>query len=130
MGGDETFKNRVSPYLQSYFGSCFERMCREALAERYKKEGLVTSFKIGEYWDRDIQVDVVGYRNDLWTDLVECKWGEINSKKSVEAELRRKSSIYPNARGATIVERIFTSEPKKVRDRGGVHWYGLKDLYE
>ena len=44
------FTELVKPGLESYSRTCFERLCREALAELYTDEG-VLGFKVGEYWD-------------------------------------------------------------------------------
>jgi len=41
----------------------------------YMTEGVIASFEIGEYWDPRVQIDIVGFRRDNWTDLGECKWG-------------------------------------------------------
>ena len=68
--------------LDSYFGSCFENLCREALAVSYAKRQILTKFEIVEYWDKNIQIDVVGVREDNRIDLGECKWGKFDNSRS------------------------------------------------
>ena len=63
------------------------------------------------------QIDVVGMRDDNWTDLGECKWGPVRSPRTLEAELERKLQQYPNSRGATLVPRYFMR--RKPAARGG-----------
>lgn len=127
-GARRAFAERVEPELASYFGLCFERLCREALPNIYAREGLSTSSSIGEYWDKHVQIDVVGVRDDGCTDLGECRWGSIRSARSVERDLEQKAGRFPNPRGATLVRRVFA----RARPRGtmSVRWYGLPDLYD
>lgn len=131
MGGAQAMKERIRPEIDAYFGGCFERMCRQALPYLYARERVSAGFEIGEYWDKQTQIDVVGVRDDGWTDLGECKWGAIRSWKAVEGELEAKVSAYPNARNATIGRRIFTREPAPPGVRmPALKWHSLADLYE
>jgi AAA+ ATPase superfamily predicted ATPase len=130
-GGAAALDERISPSLEAYFGSCFERLCREALPVLYEREEVRASFEVGEYWDRDVQIDVVGLRGDRWTDLGECKWGSVPSARAVEAELEAKVVRFPNARQASIGRHVFARQrPKGAGRRAtGFHWRGLEDLY-
>jgi len=49
MGPKRAIKERIKSELDSYFGTCFEKMCKEALPCIYEKEGVQTEFEIGEY---------------------------------------------------------------------------------
>jgi hypothetical protein len=130
MGAERALKDLIRPHLDAYFGSCFERLCREALPSLYRREGLTAAFDVGEFWSKDIQIDVVGIRDDGWTDLGECKWGTVRSPGAIEQELEEKIRAYPNRRGATIGRRIFARQvPAGGRGAGGAKWYGLEELY-
>jgi uncharacterized protein DUF234 len=85
MGPDRALKDLIRPHLEPYFGLCFERLCREALPWLYLKEGVAAAFEVGQYWSKTTQIDVVGLRDDGWTDLGECKWGAARSPKAVES---------------------------------------------
>jgi len=132
MGSSKTMQSRIIPELDSYFGLCFEKLCREALPFLYQKEGVSTSFRVGEYWDQKTQIDVVGFREDGWTDLGECKWGSVASTKIIEQEIVRKAEKYPNTRNATLGLRIFCRKrPQRKGDKElNIEWYGLDDLFE
>lgn len=54
----------VAPHWESFCGEGFERLCRDALPWLYDGEGVVGRTQVGEYWDRAIQLDVVGLRAD------------------------------------------------------------------
>ncbi len=128
MGPARTFRDRIKPDLDGYFGDCFERLCREALPFLYRDEGLNASFEVGEFWAKDVQIDVVGLREDGWTDIGECKWGTVRSPKALLAELESKVSRYPNPRNATIGRRVFVrSRPRRLPE--GARWHALEDLY-
>jgi len=128
MGPRRTFTDRIKPGLEAYWGICFERLCREALPYLYAAEDVGAAFDVGEYWSSDVQIDVVGLRDDNWTDLGECKWGAVRSAKALAAELEAKVAKYPNHRGATLGRRFFVRK----RPRGGLpagRWHSLDDLY-
>lgn len=131
-GPQRAFQEIIRPELDSYFGSCFERLCREALPRLYEREKLTAAFEVGEYWDKTTQIDVVGLREDRWTDLGECKWGAVKSVKELEAEVSDKVVNFPNRRDATIRRRVFTRTPvapSRRRD-SSITWHSLRDLYE
>ena len=111
LGASLTFARRIEPALPAYFGSCFERLCREALPSLYVAEGVESPFEVGEYWAKDVQIDVVGVREDGVTDLGECRWGAAPSAASVAAELRLRAARFPNPRGATVRLRLFSRLP-------------------
>ena len=131
MGPERALTDRIRPRLDAYFGQCFERLCREALPHLYQREGVTAAFEIGEYWSKTSQIDLVGLRDDSWTDLGECKWGTLRSPRSVEQELDQKIATFPNRRGATLSRRIFARRVPAAarRDSGAVRWHGLEDLY-
>jgi hypothetical protein len=129
LGPQRGFAEIVRPELDAYFGRCFERLCRESLPLLYLREGVRAPFTVGEYWDADVQVDVVGVRQDNWTDLGECKWGDVSSLSKLTAELDEKVRRYPNARNATIGRRLFLKKvPAKTR-LTDVRVHTLQDLY-
>ena len=90
------------------------------------------AFTVGGYWDGDMQIDVVGVRQDNWTDLGECKWGGPASAPTLRAELRARAARFPNKRQATLDLRFFTRHRMRVAPDPAAHerWHCLDDLYE
>ena len=131
MGPRRTLREIIRPQLPSFWGSCFENLCREALPRIYQQEGVSAAFEVGEYWSKEAQIDVVGLRDDNWTDLGECKWGPVRSQKQLMAELDRKIKAYPNPRNATIGRRLFLKKipPKADTESSDLHWHSLEELY-
>jgi len=132
MGPADSLRNRIRPELDAYFGTCFELLCHEALPALYARDGLTASFEVGEYWDKNTQIDVVGWRDDGWTDLGECKWGPVRSRRGLEAEIEEKVQRYPNERNATIGRHVFVRTVPKARSssRSAARWHSLEDLYQ
>jgi hypothetical protein len=130
-GSDSAFVQLVKPDLEQYSGYCFENLCREALGFIYRKEGVAANYAIGEYWDKQVQIDVVGYREDNVTDLCKCKWSPLRSVQPAAKEIVQKTPLYPNARNASINLRIFVrSRPKRMPPNNSVVIHSLQDLYE
>lgn len=142
-GPERVFGDRIAPSLDAWFGGGFERLCREALPLIYAAEGVGAGFEMGEYWNTQrknarespsheappaMQIDVVGLRDDDWTDLGECKWGAVRSPRALESELDRKARLYPNSRGATLGRRYFVRR-KPASRAVSPGWYSLQDLY-
>ena len=127
-GAARAFSERIAPSLDAWFGSSFEQLCRDALPLIYAHEGVAAAFEVGEYWSKDTQIDLVGLRDDNWTDLGECKWGSLGSARALTDELARKVERYPNTRGATVGRRYFVRRKpaSKAREPG---WHSLDDLY-
>jgi uncharacterized protein len=131
LGPSAAMERLIKPGLDAYFGICFEALCREALPMIYAREGVTAAFEVGEYWDKDSQIDVVGLRKDGWTDLGECKWTAARSPTPLREELEARVPHYPNSRRATIHTRYFTrtkitqSTPPPATE----HWHDLEDIY-
>jgi len=129
MDENKFFLNIIKPNLQSYFGYCFENMCREALAYLYEKENVLCPFEIGEYWSKDVQIDVIGLRKDDRVDICECKWGSIKSFNGTIRNLKEKVKHYPNPDNSTIQLRLFCADERKVATQLPCNIHFLKDLY-
>ncbi|HTJ84877.1 MAG TPA: ATP-binding protein [Polyangiaceae bacterium] len=127
LGSKRALDQIVRPSLDSYFGSCFERLCRDALADEYASRGVTGPTEVGSYWDKHVQIDVVGVRGDHRIDLAECKWGPVRSRSAVEAELAAKAKLFPNPDGNTVALRWFTRTAPKSGAAPG--WTTLDDLY-
>jgi len=119
----------VAGQLDSYFGSCFERLAREALPELYARERVTASYTIGEYWDREVQLDVVGARDDGRLDLGEVKWGSVRSPAALSRELEAKVARYPNPGNATIERRFFVRTRPRGHAQLAGRWHDLDELY-
>jgi AAA+ ATPase superfamily predicted ATPase len=131
QGASRTFRELIRPEIDGYFGGCFERLCRDALPWIYRRERVSAAYRVGQYWDRDVQIDLVGLRDDAVTDLGECKWGSYGGRKKMLAELEAKRRSYPNARGATLIRRAFVRTLPRGADTDDptLRWHDLDDLY-
>lgn len=131
LGPQRASAQVIQPNLEAYFGGCFENLCRESLPILYEEENVFTTFNVGSYWDATTQIDVVGLRQDGWTDLGECKWGVDATVAMATDELEKKIVRYPNTRQATIGRRVFLRAlpPARRALPANVRLHTLKDLY-
>lgn len=124
------FKDMMAGELESYFGQCFERLCREALSRIYQRDKVGAAYTIGEYWDKRVQIDVVGLRQDNWVDLGECKWGTVSSVPELLGDMESRARLYPNVENATVGRLIFTRRPVRAPKGGRLaRFFSLEDLY-
>ena len=132
LGPQKAFTDIVRPHMDSWFGDCFERLCRECLPLIYAREGVTAKFETGQYWDSRVQIDVVGIRGDGWIDLGECKWGDVSPGKAA-AELGQKIALFPNPSNLTIERRLFlkaVSARHGLKLQGAAKIHTLADLYK
>ena len=128
-GARRSWTELVAPHLDSYFGGCFERLCRQALPALWASEGVSSGGDVGEYWDPRVQIDVVGLRDDGWIDLGECKWGSPGSASALRAELDQKAFGHPNPRKRTLGKRLFFKVRPPRFKLAGVTVHDLEDLH-
>ena len=133
LGPAASYQKIVAPELDSYFGLCFERLCQEALPNLLVAEGNEEEIEVGEYWDKNSQIDLVAHRSDGEIDLAECKWGTIKSWPKLRDELQSKVSAYPNPNNLTIRPRLFTRQKPSASaaklTEQGIAIHSLSSLY-
>lgn len=131
LGPTAAMTELVRPQLDAFYGAGFERMAREALPLLWEAEGVSGAGHVGEFWGKDVQIDVVGVRRDGWVDLGECRWGAVGSAAALTSELARRVARYPNPRNATLAQRVFVRSHRRgpAATATGVKWHSLDDLY-
>ena len=131
MGPQQSYEQLIRPELPAYFGLCFEEMCKEALSPVYLDEKMNSPFRVGEFWSKEAQIDLVGLREDRRIDIGECKWGTVRSYKKIVTELLEKISRFPNPENYTIQPRIFLrKKPARAKVPEGFIVHTLEDLYQ
>lgn len=131
VGPERAFQELAKPHLESFFGYCFERLCREALPYLLEKEGVSSAAEIiGEYWDPKVQIDVVGLNRKERIDLGECKWGRADSIAVLFRELQNKIKKYPNPNHLTVWGWIFLQGKRKTAESDFIKFRCLEDLYD
>ena len=128
LGPDRAWSEQIAPQLDSWLGSRFEDFCREVLPRLYATDGVTAAYEVGEFWSRDVQIGVVGFRQDGWTDLGECKWGAGRGANAIR-QLQQAAGRFPNERGATLGLHIFARRPGPEALPPQVRWHTLAGLY-
>lgn len=123
----ENFQALVEPYLPAYFGSCFERLCRVALHDLLRFEGVRA--KVGEYWEPSLQIDVLALRTDGEVEIGECKWGNVSSWPALVRELRSKQARYCQDRTTRLRAFVRSTPPQSAKIPDALRVHSLADLY-
>jgi AAA+ ATPase superfamily predicted ATPase len=130
-GPEGTFTAKIKPRLEAYYGIQFERLCRQALPRLLARQRVTASYRIGAYWDRAMQIDLLTEREDGITQMAECKWQNRPVGMDTVEELRRKMSLYPNSQKHTLVPQLFSRSgfTAQVQQEPRLERYTLDDLY-
>lgn len=79
----------IEKQLMSHQAWCFERICREFVSAKADRWNLA---RVGKYWDRTCEIDVVGFDLRHRVRFVaECKWSRRPVGENVLAALKRKA---------------------------------------
>lgn len=123
------FHDQIRPQLDAYWGTCWERICRQQLPAIYAREGIASHCQVGQFWTaKEVQIDVVSLRGDGWIDLGECRWAHVRSLASLARELERRIAQFPNPRGASIGRRLFVRSYQGAKPEGS-YVHTLHDFY-
>jgi len=123
----QAFEQLVASQWDAFCGDGFERLCREALPLIYRRDGVSGRIQLGDYWERDMQIDVVGLRSDGWVDLGECRWRADAAVAVATDDITARAALYPAA-GRTVARHVFLrSAPRAARREVRVH--DLGELY-
>jgi hypothetical protein len=95
------------------------------------RQRVTASYRLGAYWDRSLQIDLLTEREDGITHIAECKWQSRPVGMDVLEELRRKMTLYPNSQKHTLVPQLFSRSgfTVAVRKEPRLELYTLEDLY-
>ena len=126
---EDAYAQVIKPEIEGYYGLRFEDLCREALPALYAESDVSAPHEVGEFWSKEVQVDVVGVRDDGWTDIGECKWGTVRSWPSAVREVGEKVEAYPNPGGRSVGRWLFTRQKPPKKERDGVRCVGVGELY-
>lgn len=133
LGPARAVRELVRPEWDAYCGRCFERLCRQALPALLAGEGVTAGIKVGEFWSKETQIDLVGRRDDQRIELGECKWGAVRSVAALRDELAAKVAYYPNPRGESVRLHFFTRDPIKPSAAAAgplvERWHSLASLH-
>lgn len=122
----------INKNMNNYIGLLFENICKEAL-EKANKKGLLEFSKIGRWWDKDKEIDIIAI-NEKKEEILfcECKWKTNVNPEKIFNELNEKSKYvkWNNEKRTEIFAIFAKSFNKKIKEFGGkkIYCYDLNDI--
>lgn len=72
---DGVYEYSVKPFLDSYASKAFENVCIQFLRKKNMQNLLPIRFrKIGRWWEKDCEIDILAFGDNEETIVGECKW--------------------------------------------------------
>ncbi|MDD4251043.1 MAG: ATP-binding protein [Candidatus ainarchaeum sp.] len=120
--------NLIKQNYAEYLGFVFEDVCKQFLI----KKRFSNFSKIGGWWYKDIEIDIVAFNQNKEILFCECKWKKnVNALKIVE-ELSTKTSFFDWNNGSRKEEFVIFAKTfsKKINSFNGkkVYCFEIKDL--
>jgi AAA+ ATPase superfamily predicted ATPase len=123
---DYVIDEKIMPDMPQYASYMFEEICREWLW----KLDLLRYDKVGRWWDREEEIDIVAFNEKERRILFgECKWQDNVDAEKIIHELKEKAKLvewYNSGRKEEFI--LFAKSFKKKFKEGSVHLLELEDL--
>ncbi|MCK5763885.1 MAG: ATP-binding protein [Clostridiales bacterium] len=133
---DGVYNYMVKPYLDEYASYVFEDVCVQYMRKLNKKQLLPFRYsKIGRWWKKQIEIDVLAMDNNKNGIFGECKWKNSKMKKNELEKLKEKSSAveesFENKYYYLFSRSGFTDELIKIAQvDNSVKLITLDDIFE
>ena len=136
--GDAVLQQRIMPTFAQYVGFAFEDAAREHVANLGLQGRLpFLPERIGSWWDRDTEIDVVAVSDADGAVLVgECKWWDAPVGTNVLEELKRKAHLlthgerWPRISYALWSKAGFTPDVESIAREQGILLVRAEELLE
>ena len=99
---DRVLKEFVIPKFNYYVSQKIEPIIIDLLKKDFFKLGL-DFIKIGRYWDKNIEIDILGETDDNRTIIGEIKWTETPCKRSIYFDLMKKANAIKFNKDVTYI---------------------------
>lgn len=121
--GDINFvwQEKIKTDIQNFVSFLFEDICIQKLKKLNKENKLpFKAKKIGRWWDRKHEIDIIALDDENSYLFCECKWSSRKVGLSILYELEEKSKRFPSAKNKYLgffSKSGFTKELKELRDK-------------
>lgn len=128
---DSVYKTYIEPFINEHVSFVFEEVCIQYLRYKNNENALAFKFtKIGRWWDKNNEIDIMAFDNENRYILGECKWRNKKIGLDVLDKLKAKSSLLKisNPIFYLFSKSGFTTELEKYTDE--MQNIRLVDLHE
>jgi len=120
-GLGEVLLEEIKRDFAQYFSEIFETICKKILMSLFQFT------KIGRWWHKDKEIDLVGFNNNREILFCECKWKDkVNAEKVLE-ELKEKAKHVRWNRKKEYFAIFAKSFKKKIKEPN-LFLFDLKDM--
>lgn len=133
---DGVYEYMVEPFLNEYASYVFEDVCIQYMRKLNKKQSLSFRYsKIGRWWKKQIEIDILAMDNNENGIFGECKWKNSKMNKNDLERLREKSLAVEEhfeSKYYYLFSRSgFTDELVKIAEvDSGIKLITLEDIFE
>lgn len=126
---DRGLKN-IKKDFNSYAGFVFEDICKELLWELRVRKNIFDFDKIGRWWHKDNEIDIVALNSETKEILfAECKWQEKVDAEKILYELKEKAKlVYWHSEKRREYYAIFAKSYGEKIEEPNLMLFDLKDL--
>ncbi len=91
------WQEKLKVSLESFVGPVFEQICTETLKRLNRENKLpFKAARIGRWWDRTQEIDIVAYDDNGAYLFCECKWTTKAVGKNILDDLQKKAQAFPD----------------------------------
>jgi hypothetical protein len=133
--GEQVFEHQVEPYLSDFMGIAFEDICREHLRRHAQEFLSAPAQEVGQVWDSNFDIDVIGRLLDGTTVYGECKWWKSEVGENILDQLIERSKRTSYGKDAARKEYLlysrigFTNDlRRRARTDSAIHLLSTTDL--
>ncbi len=122
--------NEFKKGFNQYLGTVFEKVATEAITELIKQKKVPEFTKIGKWWHKDKEIDILALNEHTKEILFcECKWkNKVNAERALK-ELKEKAAFvqWHNEKRKEHYAVFAKNFKKKIKEKN-THCFDLKDL--
>jgi AAA+ ATPase superfamily predicted ATPase len=95
---DYVWEQKIVPGFESFVGPVFEQICTQRLTRLNRENALpFKASRIGRWWERTSEFDIIGYNTEGDYLFCECKWSMKPVGEKILEQLQEKTHSFPEA---------------------------------
>jgi len=128
------FREFIAPNLHQYLGHLFEKACRQYVQLFWQEKLKIAPKRIGRYWDKFCEIDVLTENLDGSHLVGECKWSQNPIGEEVLEELISDAHHLPTSFQRQMIYALFslsgfTEELKQRAEKEEIYLISADEMF-